>query len=156
MAVREIIKKGDTLLTKKAHDVTRFDQKLHNLIEDMRETLRASAGVGLAAPQIGILRRFAVIETPEGEWFELINPEIVASDGTIEDVEGCLSVPHTYGIVSRPETVTVRAQDRFGKVFEQKAEGYTARIFCHEIDHLNGILFTQKVIRYIDPDQEKG
>ncbi|MCX7615228.1 MAG: peptide deformylase [Clostridiales bacterium] len=155
MAIREIIKKGDSLLTKKAHDVTVFDQKLHTLIDDMKDTLNSAYGVGLAAPQIGILRRIAVINTPEGEWFELVNPEIISSSGALEDVEGCLSIPHTFGIVERPETITVLAQDRFGKYFEHKAEGYTARIFCHEIDHLNGILFTQKVIRYVDPDKEK-
>ncbi len=155
MAIREILKKGDPVLTKKAHNVTIFDEKLHTLLDDMKETLKNAPGVGLAAPQIGILRRVVVLETVEGELIELVNPQIISSAGEIEDIEGCLSIPNVWGIVKRPETVTVRSQDRFGQPAERIADGYNARIFCHELDHLEGVLFTQKVIRYVDPEKEK-
>ncbi|MDP4109943.1 MAG: peptide deformylase [Bacillota bacterium] len=155
MAIREIIKKGDPVLTKISHEVTSFDKKLHMLLDDMRDTLKSAPGVGLAAPQIGILRRVVVLETTDGEFIELINPKIISSSGEAEEIEGCLSIPNVWGIVKRPDHVVVRAQDRFGKEFEKQGEGYNARIYCHELEHLDGVLFTEKVIRYVNPEEEK-
>ena len=148
MALRNIVKKGDEVLTKHCRPVTAFDEKLHILLDDMAETLDQSNGVGLAAPQVGILRRVVlVVETnvdeDEDEFIiELINPEIIERDGEQEGPEGCLSVPGVFGLVKRPDFVRVRAQDRDGEWFEYEGEGLTARCFCHELDHLDGVLFT--------------
>ena len=147
MALRNIIEKGDKILEKRCRPVTDFNEKLHTLLDDMGETLTKSGGVGLAAPQVGVLRRvILVLETnvPEGEEeyiIELINPEVLSEGGTQEGPEGCLSLPGLYGWVERPETVRIRAQDRDGMWFEVDGEGLTARAFCHEMDHLEGILF---------------
>lgn len=149
MALRNIMEQGEKCLEKHCRPVTDFNEKLHTLLDDMAETLTKANGVGLAAPQVGILRRAVlVLETnvAEGEdeyIIELINPEIIAKSGTQEGPEGCLSVPGVFGWVERPEQVTVRAQDRNGEWFEVQGEGLTARAFCHELDHLEGILFTQ-------------
>ena len=149
MALRNILKEGDETLSKKCRPVTNFNERLHILLDDMAETMQAAEGVGLAAPQVGILRRAVVVletNVPEGEddkIIELINPEIIASSGEQEGPEGCLSVPGVYGWVSRPEQVTVRAQDRNGEFFEIEGFGLTARAFCHEIAHLEGQLFTE-------------
>ncbi len=148
MATRYILTKEDSTLYKKSRPVKSFDERLHQLLDDMTETLLASGGVGLAAPQVGILRRAVlVIETnvPDGEEekiLELINPEIVSTSGEQRGAEGCLSFPDEYGIVTRPLEVTVKAQDRFGESFIVTGTGLTARCFCHEIDHLDGIVFT--------------
>lgn len=148
MAYRNILTKEQSLLYKKSRVVTEFNGRLHQLLDDMQETLAASEGVGLAAPQVGVLRRVVlVLETnvPEGEdeyVIELINPEIIAMSGSQTGAEGCLSVPGEYGVVTRPYRAKVRAQDRFGQWFEVEGEGLTARCFCHEIDHLEGTLFT--------------
>lgn len=147
MALRNIVEKGDKVLNKRCRPVTNFDEKLHILLDDMRETLEKADGVGLAAPQVGILRRVVlVVETnvPEGEddyVIELINPEIVERSGGQAGPEGCLSLPGVYGWVERPEHVRLRAQDRNGQWFEAEGEGLTARAFCHELDHLEGVLF---------------
>lgn len=143
MALRTIITKGDPVLTKKAHPVTNFDHKLAILLDDMVETLRDSGGVGLAAPQIGILRRVVVVINGEDQVIELVNPEIVATEGEQVGFEGCLSVPGRWGKVKRPMKARVRAQNRQGEWFEVEDEGLTARCFCHELDHLEGHLFTE-------------
>lgn len=149
MAIREIRKKGDDILLKKCKTVVNFDKKLHILLDDMYETMVKADGVGLAAPQVGILKRAVVVDTGEGKT-ELINPEIIEKNGSQIDSEGCLSVPKVFGTVERPMNVKVRAQDRDGNWFEIEGEGLTARAFCHEIDHLDGKLFTDKVIEYLE------
>ncbi len=145
--LREIVKKGDEVLNKKCHPVTRFDEKLHTLLDDMSETLRQADGVGLAAPQVGILRQVVVVINENDEIIELVNPEIIESSGEQFGLEGCLSVPGRYGFVKRPMVVRVRAQDRNGNPFEVEDQGLTARCFCHEIDHLSGHLFDELVDR---------
>lgn len=159
MALRNILTEGDPTLNKTSRPVVKFDNRLHVLLDDMAETLNTSNGVGLAAPQVGVLRRVVlVVETnvPEGEEefiIELINPEIISAEGEQRGSEGCLSVPEQFGIVTRPERVTVRAQDRYGNWFEREGEGLTARCFCHEIDHLNGILFTSLAERMLTEEE---
>ena len=142
MALREIIKKGDPVLEKHCHPVTRFDQKLWDLLDDMRETLAQANGLGLAAPQVGILRRAVLVVNDQEEMLELINPEIIASEGEEDGLEGCLSVPGYWGYVKRPAWVKVRAHDRNGNEFETEGTGMTARCFCHELAHLDGQLYT--------------
>ena len=160
MALRNILTKEEELLYKSSRPVTEFNDRLHQLLDDMRDTLADSNGVGLAAPQVGVLRRVVLVletnvEEDEEEYvIELINPEILAvSQEKEEGAEGCLSVPGEFGLVERPVAVMVRAQDRFGQWFEVEGFGLTARCFCHEIDHLDGVLFTSKVIRMLDKDE---
>ena len=143
MAIRKIVERGDPVLEKVCRPVTNFDARLHTLLDDMTETLEEAGGVGLAAPQVGILRRVCIVEDGEGEIIELINPEIVGTDGEQTGLEGCLSIPGRYGVVTRPYTVRVRAQDRDGVCFEVEGEDLTARCFCHEIEHLDGRLYTE-------------
>ena len=143
MALRKIVVQGDECLKKKCRVVTDFNQRLHTLLDDMAETLVDSGGVGLAAPQVGVLRRVCVVMNEDDEIIELINPEIIATEGEQTGLEGCLSVPGKYGVVTRPNVVRVRAQDRDGAYFEVEDEGLTARCFCHEIDHLDGHLFVE-------------
>lgn len=147
MALRKILTQGDPVLNKVSHPVTKFDQKLADLLDDMKETLANAGGLGLAAPQIGILRRAVIVVNSKEEMLELVNPEIVFTQGEQEGWEGCLSVPDRWGNVKRPMTVQVRAQDRNGTWFEVEDTGLTARCFCHEIDHLNGHIFTELVDR---------
>ena len=147
MALRKILTRKDPVLAKKCHSVTVFDEKLHDLLDDMRETLIDSQGVGLAAPQIGILRRVVLVINAQDEILELINPEIVFTEGEQTGWEGCLSVPGLYGQVTRPYRVRVKAQDRNGNVFEVEDEELTARCFCHECEHLDGHLFTEHTDR---------
>ncbi|MGN0173224.1 MAG: peptide deformylase [Acutalibacteraceae bacterium] len=142
--IREIIKDGDEVLRKKCRKVEKFDEKLHALLDDMYETMQEANGVGLAAPQVGILRRAVVIDVGEGK-IELINPEIIKTSGEQDGQEGCLSCPGVWGDVVRPMKVTVKAQDRYGKEFKIKGQELLARAFCHEIDHLDGILFLDKI-----------
>jgi len=149
MAIRNILTGDEPALKKKSRIVTEFNDRLHQLLDDMHETLEKANGLGLAAPQVGVLRRVALIveintdtDPVEEKTIELINPEIIEYTGTQEGTEGCLSLPGVYGIVCRPEQVKVRAHDRFGKTFEITCSGLTARAVCHEIDHLNGVLFT--------------
>ncbi|MBQ7129297.1 MAG: peptide deformylase [Clostridia bacterium] len=141
--IREIIKEGDEVLRKVCHKVERFDFRLHSLLDDMYETMKESDGVGLAAPQIGILRRVVVIDIGDGK-IELVNPEIVKVSGEQTGQEGCLSCPGKWGIVTRPMKVTVKAQDRYGKEIKIKGTELLARALCHEIDHLDGVLFLDK------------
>ena len=149
MAIREIREKGDEILYKKCKAVVKFDEKLHILLDDMYETMQSRDGVGLAAPQVGILKRAVVIDVGDGK-IELINPEIVEESGEQTGSEGCLSVPGVFGEVTRPNVVTVKAQDRDGKWFKITAKELLARAFCHEIEHLDGKLFLDRVIRFID------
>ena len=140
MALRNIVKEGDEVLRKKCRAVDKIDDRILTILDDMAETLYDSGGVGLAAPQVGILRRIVVIDVGEG-LIELINPEIIATSGEQTDDEGCLSVPDKFLPVSRPNVVKVRALDRYGKSFTMEGEGLLARAFCHEIDHLDGKMF---------------
>ena len=162
MALRNILTEEDPTLSKKCRVVTDFNPRLHQLLDDMAETLEKANGVGLAAPQVGVLRRVVlVIETnvPEGEpekLLELINPEILETSGEQDGPEGCLSVPGEYGMVKRPMNVKVRAQDRNGNWFEAEGTGLTARCFCHEIDHLDGIVFTSKCERMLTEEELQG
>ena len=149
MAIREIREKGDEILYKKCKAVVKFDEKLHILLDDMYETMQSRDGVGLAAPQVGILKRAVVIDVGDGK-IELINPEIVEESGEQTGSEGCLSVPGVFGEVTRPKVVTVKAQDRDGKWFKITGKELLARAFCHEIEHLDGKLFLDRVIRFID------
>lgn len=148
MAIRKIVTVGDDVLRKKCRAVTVFDKRLHQLLDDMQDTLRKADGAGLAAPQVGILKR-AVVVRIEDEMIDLVNPEIIAVEGEQQELEGCLSIPGKWGITKRPAKVTVRAQDRNGKLFEKVGEGLAARAFCHEIDHLDGVLFTDHAIRML-------
>ncbi len=143
MAIRNIIQLGDPTLRKKSFDVTDFGERTHQLLDDMRDTLIKADGAGLAAPQVGVLRRVFIVMA-EGKYYECINPEIVSQSGCQVGQEGCLSVKGKYGTVERPLKVTVKAFDRFGKPFTVKAEGFLARAFCHENDHLNGVVYIDK------------
>ena len=159
MARRNILVKGEPALNKHCRPVTEFNERLHQLLDDMAETLANENGVGLAAPQVGVLRRAVlVLETnvPEGEdeyVIELINPEIIETSGEQYGPEGCLSVPGEFGLVKLPYKVKVRAQDRNGQWFEVEGVGLTGRCFCHELDHLDGILFTQKCDRMLTEEE---
>jgi len=177
MAKRNILLENDSTLYKKSRAVTDYNRRLHVLLDDMRETLIEANGLGLAAPQVGVLRRAALIvdtgdeneesdksdktdksdETEERirdeQIIELINPEIIARSGQQSGKEGCLSVPGVYGIVSRPEQVKIIAQDRHGNKFEMCGKGMTARAICHEVDHLNGILFKSIADRFLTEEE---
>lgn len=152
MALRNILTVEEPVLHKTARPVTRFDAHLGELLDDMRQTLTNAGGVGLAAPQIGILRRVVVVDD-DGELIELVNPEILETSGEQDGMEGCLSVPGRYGMVKRPEFVRLRAQDRDGNWFEREGEGIVAQCFCHETEHLDGHLFIEKVEEYVDVEQ---
>ena len=163
MALRNVLTKEEPTLYKKCRPVTEFNDRLHQLLDDMADTLATENGVGLAAPQVGVLRRVAIVlETNVGEdeeeyLIELVNPEIVESSGEQFGAEGCLSVPGEYGLVRRPMDVKVRAQDRNGEFFEVEGTGLTARCFCHELDHLDGIVFTSKCERMLTQEElEQG
>jgi len=160
MALRNILKEDDPALKKKSRDVTDFNKRLHILLDDMRETVLEANGLGLAAPQVGVLRKAILIvdldiesEIPEEQIIELINPEIFCEEGEQTGSEGCLSVPGVYGIVTRPDLVRVRAQDRFGKTFEMEGTGLTARAICHEADHLDGVIFTSIAERLLTEEE---
>lgn len=153
MAKLQIRKVGDEALRKVCRPVEEITPRILTLLDDMIETMRAANGVGLAAPQVGILRRIAVVEVEEGEVYELINPRIIATAGEQEGAEGCLSVPGRYGLVNRPRHVTVRALNRKGEEYEITAHDFLARAFCHEIDHLDGNLYIDKVIRMLSEEE---
>ena len=155
MGIRKILTVKDPALHKVCKPVEKFDAKLHKLLDDMAETLEEANGVGLAAPQIGILRRVVIVDTGE-EILELVNPTLVETSGEQEGAEGCLSVPGKYGIVKRPYYATVRAQDRFGEWFEVQGEELIARCFCHELDHLDGIVYTQVMERFLTEEELAG
>jgi peptide deformylase len=154
MGIRKILTDREPALHKTCKPVVNFDAKLHKLLDDMHETLEDSGGVGLAAPQVGILRRVVLVDNGE-EVLELINPTLVETDGEQIGAEGCLSVPGKYGLVKRPYYAKVRAQDRFGEWYEAEGEELTARCFCHELDHLDGIIYTEVMDRYLT-DEELG
>jgi len=143
MAKRNIVKLGDDCLRKICRTQLTFDEKLAQILDDMAETMYAAEGVGLAAPQVGILRRYCIIDVGDGI-IELINPVILSTEGEQTGDEGCLSIPKRYETVTRPMKVTVRAQDRNGNNFTVKGEGLKARALCHEIDHLDGVLFIDR------------
>lgn len=151
MALRNIVKVGDDILKKKCREVTVFDDKLWVLLDDMFETMREANGVGLAAPQVGILRRVAVIDVGDGP-IELINPVITSMRGKQREVEGCLSAPGQWGYVTRPAKVKVTAMNRYGKEFKVEGTELLARALCHEIDHLNGTVFLDLVEEMYDPE----
>ena len=155
MGLRKILTDKDPALHKVCKSVTAFDHKLHKLLDDMRETLIDSNGVGLAAPQVGILRRIFLVDVglDGNEIIEFINPEILETDGEQEGAEGCLSVPGKYGLVKRPYWVKVRAQDRYGDWFEAEGEELIGRCFCHENDHLDGIVYTQVMERFLTEEE---
>ena len=152
MGLRKILTDKDPALHKVCKPVEVFDKKLHKLLDDMRETLIDSNGVGLAAPQVGILRRVVLVDTGE-EILELINPEMLETDGEQVGPEGCLSVPGKYGLVKRPYWAKVRAQDRYGDWYEAEGEELIARCFCHELDHLDGIVYTEVMERYLTEEE---
>lgn len=147
MAKLKILKLGDEALRKVCRPVEKITPRITTLLDDMAQTMRAANGVGLAAPQVGVLRRIVVIEVEEGKLIELINPKIIAYSGEQEGEEGCLSIPGKWGITKRPECVTVKALDRYGKEFEMNGKGLLAKAFCHEIDHLDGKLYIDCAIR---------
>ncbi len=156
MALRKIVLQGDDCLKKVCRPVTDFNARLHTLLDDMTETLIDSGGVGLAAPQVGILRRLCVVMNEDDEVIELINPEIIATEGEQTGLEGCLSVPGKYGVVTRPYVVRVRAQDRNGAFFEVEDEALTARCFCHEIEHLDGHLYTEHIDHFLSDEEVRA
>ncbi len=152
MAIRNIVRVGDDVLAKECRPGEIFDNKLRQLLDDMQDTLYEANGAGLAAPQVGVLRQVCVIDVGDG-LVELINPEIVHVEGEQSGAEGCLSLPDEWGMVSRPQRVTVKAQNRKGKWFETTGEDLFARCICHEVDHLHGIVFTDKVSRMLTPEE---
>ena len=153
MAIRNIVTLDDPVLRKKSRPVVNFDEKLWTLLDDMKETLKKADGAGLAAVQVGILRRAVIVDVGDGKPLELINPEIVETSGEQEGQEGCLSLPGEWGVVRRPEFVRVRAQNRKGQWCMYKGEGLKARCFCHEIDHLDGIVFTDRAKRMLTDEE---
>ena len=150
MAKLNIRKIGDDTLRKVCRPVEEITPRIVTLLDDMVDTMRAADGCGLAAPQVGILRRIAVVEVEEGKVIELINPQIIATAGEQQELEGCLSIPGRSGVTKRPRHVTVRAMDRNGKVFEVSGSDLLARALCHEIDHLDGHLFVDRAVRMLD------
>ena len=152
MGLRKILTDAEPALHKVCKPVVNFDGRLHRLLEDMRDTLLDSGGVGLAAPQVGILRRVVLVDTGE-EILELINPALVETDGEQEGPEGCLSIPGKYGLVNRPYYAKVRAQDRDGNWYEAEGEELIARCFCHELDHLDGIVYTEVMERFLTEEE---
>lgn len=155
MAILNIVKEGDPVLRKKSREVTEITPRIIRLLDDMRDTLAEAQGCGLAAVQVGVLRRIVLVDTEETGLLELINPKIVAFSGAQEEVEGCLSVPGIWGITHRPKGVTVKALNRFGEEITVTGSDLAARAFCHELDHLDGILFTDNMIEQIDPEDLK-
>ena len=166
MGLRNILQSTEPALRKKSRVITEFDPRLHKLLDDMHETMQNANGLGLAAPQVGVLRRAVLVvdtnaedvaddgtDEPVEMVIELINPEIISSSGEEDGSEGCLSMPGVFGMVKRPKAVTVRAQDRFGNTFEVSGEGLTARAFCHEIDHLEGVLFADLASRFLTEEE---
>ena len=153
MALRKILTEGNPTLKKISRPVVSFDERLAVLIDDMKETMAEACGVGLAAPQVGILRRVVVVDAGEGEILELVNPEIIEQSGEQDGLEGCLSVPERYGLVKRPNLVRVRAQDRHGDWYEYEGQELTARCFCHELEHLDGHLYTEKAYHMLTDEE---
>lgn len=152
MAILNILKEGDETLRKKCRKVEQITPRTLQLLDDMHETLEKAQGVGLAAPQVGVLRRIVIVEIDDKK-YEMINPEIIAVKGKQEGIEACLSVPEKYGDVTRPQWAKVRAMDRNGNIYEAEGEGLMARCFCHELDHLDGILYIDKATELYTPDE---
>ena len=153
MATRKIVNQGDELLTKKCRPVTEFNPRLHQLLDDMADTLEEAQRAGLAAPQVGILRRAVLVIDAGDKGREPINPVVLRREGEQTGPEGCLSVPGKFGMVTRPNHVRVRAQDRYGNWFEAEGEGLVARCFCHEIEHLDGHLYTEHIDRFLTDEE---
>nr|WP_325221204.1 peptide deformylase [uncultured Oscillibacter sp.] len=154
MALRKIVVQGEDCLNKVCRPVTEFNSRLHLLMDDLLDTLSEAGGAGLAAPQVGVLRRACVVmDDDTEEYIELINPSIIAQSGEQTGPEGCLSVPGKWGLVTRPNYVRVRAQDRDGKWFEVEGEGLTARCYCHELEHLDGHLYTEHIDRFLTDEE---
>ena len=153
MGIRTIVTIGDEALTKRCRPVTEFNQRLHDLLDDLKDTLAQAQGVGLAAPQVGILRRAVVVLDEEDQPIELVNPEIIFAEGEQTGPEGCLSVPGKCGMVTRPDHVRVRAQDRYGNWFEAEGTELTARCFCHELEHLDGYLYTEHIDHFLTDEE---
>ena len=154
MALRNIVTVGDSVLNKPCRPVTKFDKRLHTLLDDMADTLDEAQGAGLAAPQVGVLRRVVLVDVgDENGYLELINPEILETEGEQTGLEGCLSVPGKWGIVTRPAYVKIKAQDRYGDWFEAKGEEIVARCFCHECAHLDGQLYTEVAEKMLTPEE---
>ena len=154
MAIRNIVVQGEDCLEKVCRPVTEFNGRLHTLLDDMADTLAEANGAGLAAPQVGVLRRVClVLDEESDEYLELINPEIISQSGEQTGLEGCLSVPGKWAIVTRPNVVKVRAQDRYGNWFEIEGEELMARAFCHEIAHLDGHLYTELIDRFLTDEE---
>ena len=151
MAILNIIKEGDPVLRKKCRPVEEITPRILQLLDDMHDTLEKAQGVGLAAPQVGVMRRIVIVEI-EDKKYEMVNPEIIETKGKQEEIEACLSVPEKFGLVKRPQWVKVRATDRNGKVYEVSGNGLMARCFCHELDHLDGTLYIDKAIEMYDAD----
>ena len=152
MGIRKILTDKEPALHKVCKPVTEFDKKLHKLLDDMADTLEKANGVGLAAPQVGILRRVVIVDTGE-DILELVNPTLLETSGEELGPEGCLSVPGKYGLVKRPYYAKVRAQDRFGEWYEVEGEELIGRCFCHELDHLDGIVYTEVMERYLTEEE---
>ena len=155
MALLNILKKSEPALRKKSREVTEITPRILTLLDDMIETLHEANGAGLAAPQVGVLRRVCIVETEDTGLVELINPVIIASEGEQEELEGCLSIPGEWGYTRRPEKVTVRALGRDGKEFTVTGEGLAARAFCHEIDHLDGVLYSDVAVHMLTEEEIK-
>lgn len=153
MAILNIVKEGEDILRKKSKEVTEITPRILTLIDDMKDTLKKSGGVGLAAVQVGVLRRIVLVENEKGKVLELINPEIIDSKGEQEELEGCLSIPEKWGITHRPKWVKVRAVNRKGEAVEYEGKDLTARAFCHELDHLEGKLFIDNAIRMLSQEE---
>ena len=156
MAIRNIRVDDDPILRKKSREVTEFNDRLFDLLDDMKETMYHSGGVGLAGPQVGVLKRVVVMDVSEdrNDFIELINPEIIEKSGSQTGNEGCLSFPGVWGEVERPMYVKVKASDRNGKEFVIEGEELLARAICHECDHLDGVVFTSHVIKFVDLDED--
>lgn len=153
MATRRIVVQGDDRLVKKCRQITDFNRRLHILLDDMRDTLSEAQGAGLAAPQVGILRRAVIVTNEDEEMIELVNPEILEQSGEQTAPEGCLSVPGKWGMVTRPDYVRIRAQDRMGNWFEMEGEEMTARVLCHEIEHLDGHLYVEHIDHFMTEEE---
>lgn len=154
MALRKIVEQGEDCLTKVCRPVTAFNGRLHQLLDDMADTLEEANGAGLAAPQVGVIRRVCLVLDEKTEtYLELINPEILSQSGEQTGLEGCLSVPGKWGLVTRPAKVRIRAQDRYGDWFEMEREGLTARCFCHEIEHLDGHMYVEHIDRFLTDEE---
>lgn len=153
MAILKIVKEGDPILREKSKRVDKITPRIIRLLDDMAETLHQAEGAGLAAVQVGVLRRIVLVETEPGKLYELINPEIILREGEQQELEGCLSIPGKWGVTDRPMTVTVRAMNRRGETYEVTGSGLAARAFCHETDHLDGVLFIDHALRMLDDEE---